>query len=100
MDYNPMVKNFSWDEKKNQLLIDERNISFAEVIYAIAKGQLLDIVSNPNQGKYMGQKIFVLNINDYAYLVPFHETDQEIYLVTIIPSRKATRKYLRGKNDE
>jgi uncharacterized DUF497 family protein len=94
------VKNFSWDDKKNQLLIKERNISFEDVVYALAKGQLLDIVSNPNQEKYEGQKIFILYINDYAYLVPFHESDQEIYLVTIIPSRKATRKYLRGKNDE
>jgi uncharacterized DUF497 family protein len=94
------VKNFSWDDKKNQLLIKERNISFEDVVYALAKGQLLDIVSNPNQEKYEGQKIFILYINDYAHLVPFHESDQEIYLVTIIPSRKATRKYLRGKNDE
>jgi len=44
--------------------------------------------------KYVGQKIFVININNYAYLVPFVEDEEKVFLKTIIPSRKATKKYL------
>jgi len=40
--------------------------------------------------------MYILNINDYAYLVPFVEKEEEIFLKTIIPSRKATKKYLRS----
>jgi len=41
--------------------------------------------------------MFIVNIDDYAYLVPFAEKEEEIFLKTIIPSRKATKKYLRSK---
>ncbi len=54
----------------------------------------MDIVANPGE-KYKNQKIFIVSINDYAYLVPFVEGEKEIFLKTIIPSRKATKTYLR-----
>jgi hypothetical protein len=92
------MKFFSWNYEKNQLLKVGRNISFEEVIFNIERGNILDIVEHPNQEKYKGQRIFTVNINDYAYLVPFVETENEIFLKTIIPSRKATANYLRGKN--
>ena len=60
------------------------------------QGFLLDVLEHPNQEKYQGQKIFVVQIDEYAYLVPFVEDEREIFLKTIIPSRKATRKYLKG----
>jgi hypothetical protein len=41
-----------------------------------------------------GQHLFVVNIEDYAYLVPFVEEQKQVVLKTIIPSRKATKKYL------
>jgi len=93
------MKYFAWDNEKNQLLKAERNISFEEVVFHIEKKQLLDIVEHPNQEKYKGQKIFIVNINNYAYLVPFVESEPEIFLKTIIPSRKATKKYL-GDQDK
>ena len=92
------MKYFAWSLEKNQQLQKERNISFEEVVFYIEKGNLLDIIEHPNLEKYAGQKMFILNIHDYAYLVPFVETDREIFLKTIIPSRKATEKYL--KSDE
>jgi uncharacterized DUF497 family protein len=92
------MKFFSWDNEKNARLKIERRVSFEEVVFYIDQGQLLDIVEHPNQGKYPGQKIFVVNIGDYAYLVPFVETADEVFLKTIIPSRKATAKYLRGSH--
>jgi len=88
------MKYFSWNVDKNKQLQIERNISFEAVISCIANGMLLDIVEHPEQGKYPGQRILILNINDYAYLVPFVESEEEVFLKTVIPSRKATKKYL------
>jgi uncharacterized DUF497 family protein len=90
------VKHFSWNEEKNELLKEERQISFEDVVFYIDQGFLLDVLEHPNQEKYKGQKIFVVQIDDYAYLVPFIEDDREVFLKTIVPSRKATRKYLKG----
>lgn len=90
------MKYFSWNPEKNELLKEERQISFEEVVFYIEMGFLLDVLEHPNQGKYKGQKIFVIQMDDYVYLVPFIEDEQEVFLKTIIPSRKATRKYLKG----
>jgi uncharacterized DUF497 family protein len=94
------MKYFVWNNEKNRKLKAERNITFEEIVFHIEEGQILDIVEHPNQRKYKGQKIFIININDYACLVPFVEDEREIFLKTIIPSRKATKKYLRGRKNE
>ena len=91
------MKYFSWNIEKNQQLIEEREISFEEVVFYIERGKLLDIVEQPNQARYPGQRIFIVEINEYAYLVPFVESENEVFLKTIIPSRKATKKYLSSK---
>jgi hypothetical protein len=90
------MKYFSWSPEKNELLKEERQISFEEVVFYIEMGYLLDVLEHPNQEKYGGQKIFVVPMDNYVYLVPFIEDEQEVFLKTIIPSRKATRKYLKG----
>ena len=90
------MKYFSWNEEKNELLKSERRVSFEDVVFYIEKGFLLDVLEHPNQEKYKGQKVFAVKIDDYVYLVPFIENDHEIFLKTIIPSRKATKKYLKG----
>ena len=90
------VKRYAWNREKNQQLKDERNISFEEVLIHIASGDVLDIVEHRNQERYEGQRLFIIRIRDYAWLVPFVETETEIFLKTIIPSRKATAQYLRG----
>ena len=71
-----------------------RGISFEEVVFHIENGDEIDILDHPNQERYPGQKISVVIVVDYAYLVPFVETETEVFLKTIIPSRAATRKYL------
>lgn len=93
------MKYFSWSAEKNELLREERQVSFEDVVFYIEQGFLLDILEHPNQEKYKGQKIFVLQMDDYVYLVPFLEDDHEIFLKTIIPSRKATKKYLKGNEE-
>lgn len=92
------MKYFDWDARKNELLKVEREICFEDVIIAIAEGKLLAILEHPNKAKYPNQKIFVVNINNYAFLVPFVEDSEKVFLKTIIPSRKATKKYIIQKN--
>jgi uncharacterized DUF497 family protein len=94
-----MEKVFNWNDEKNTKLIDERNVSFEEVVFCIQNHRILDIVDHPNPDEYPNQKIYVLLMNDYVYLVPFVETDEEIFLKTIIPSRKARKKYTGGSNE-
>jgi len=91
------MKYFDWDNQKNQKLKQERDVSFEEVLVAIAEKNILDIVEHPRKEKYPNQKIFIININNYAYLVPFVENGEKVFLKTIIPSRKATKKYIVKK---
>jgi len=90
------MKSFAWNSEKNDLLKVERGISFEEIILNIQLGNEVDIFERPNQERYPGQKISVVLVEGYAYLVPFVESDEEIFLKTIIPSRKATRQYVGG----
>ena len=91
------MKYFDWDAKKSKQLRLERDIDFEEILVAIDEGNILNIVEHPNKKKYPGQKIFIIDINGYAYLVPFVEDQEKIFLKTIIPSRKATKKYIAKK---
>ena len=93
------MKYYSWNSDKNKELIEERQISFEDIVFYISKGFLLDTIKNPNQIKYKDQKIFIVNVEGYAYLVPFVESEDELFLKTIIPSRKATKFYLGGKKE-
>ena len=86
-------KIFNWNAEKNQLLIRERGISFERIVFEIADGNELAVLEHLNQEKYPGQKISMVQVDDYVFAVPFIETEAEIFLKTIIPSRKATRQY-------
>jgi len=91
------MKQFDWEPTKNQRLIEKRGISFEDVIFHLqSEDGLLDDIAHPNQEKYSHQRIFVVEIEDYAYLVPYVESDDCIFLKTIIPSRKATKRYLKN----
>lgn len=91
------MKYFDWDFEKNKKLKKERNISFEEILIAIDDNHLLDIVGHYKKDKYPKQRIFIVDIDNYAYLVPFVEDEEKIFLKTIIPSRKATKKYIIEK---
>jgi uncharacterized DUF497 family protein len=88
------MKPINWNSTKNQLLVAERGISFEDVVFYMQHGGLLDDIEHPNREKYAHQRVFLININDYVYLVPYVENQKEIFLKTVIPSRKATRTYL------
>ena len=92
-----MTKPFRWDADKNELLIQERSVSFEQITVAVENGDLLQVVQHPNITKYPRQKIMVVGIDGYAYLVPFVEETEYLFLKTIIPSRKATREFIDRK---
>ena len=90
---------FDWDEEKNSELKKERGISFEDIVYYINNDKILSILKHKNQEKYPGQKIYVIEISSYVYIIPFVENEKEIFLKTIIPSRKATKKYREVNNE-
>ncbi|RZB36081.1 MAG: hypothetical protein SRB2_02490 [Desulfobacteraceae bacterium Eth-SRB2] len=88
---------YRWNFEKNLKLKSECGISFEQIVMHIERGDILDVVRHPNQEEYPYQQIIVVEIDNYAYLVPFVEDENGKFLKTIIPSRKATRDYLGGK---
>lgn len=92
------MKPANWSAEKNIRLKAERGVSFEEVLSAMSHGGLLAVLKHPNSDQYPNQQMLVVRIRAYAYLVPFVETEDEVFLKTIIPSRKATRRYLAGED--
>ena len=88
---------FRWDNEKNEMLRKNRGVCFEQVVILMERGDVLDIIEHPKQDRYPGQKIAVVRIDNYAYLVPFVERSEALFLKTIIPSRKATNTYVRTK---
>lgn len=91
------MKVFRWNNEKNEWLKKQRGVSFEQVVILLEREDVLEVVEHPNQEKYPGQRIAIVRINDYAYLVPYMQDGEEIFLKSIIPSRKATNKYVRTK---
>ena len=89
------MNTFRWDNDKNEKLKNDRGVCFEQVVILMERGEILETIEHPNQNRYPGQKIAMVVIEDYAYLVPYVENSDEIFLKTIIPSRKATNKYVR-----
>ena len=91
------MKYIDWNDKKNEMLKKVRGVSFEQVELAIALGDLIDRIKHPNPVKYPNQKVFLVKIENYIYSVPYIEDNGKIFLKTIIPNSKATKKYLGGK---
>ena len=94
------MKPFRWSPDKNDLVRQERGVSFEDITVAVEAGRLLEIVSHQNPGKYPRQNIMVVKVAGYAFLVPFVEEDDHFFLKTIIPSRKATRDFIAKESDD
>ncbi len=88
------MKPVDWNEEKNQRLKEEREVGFEDIVDAINDNRILDIIDHPNQEKHPGQKILVVEIDGYAYVVPFIEDETKYFLKSLYPSRAATKKYL------
>ena len=89
------MKIFRWNNEKNEWLKENRGVCFEQIVILMEREEVIEVLEHPNQGKYPGQKIAIVEIDDYAYLIPYVQEGDEIFLKTIIPSRKATNKYVR-----
>ena len=88
---------YFWNQDKNERLKIERGICFEDIVLRINTGHTLGIVEHPNQKRYPNQMILIINVDGYAYMVPFIIQKEGIFLKTIIPSRKYTKIYLKGE---
>lgn len=88
------MRRYVWDDSKNERLKEQRGVSFEEVVFCIENGGVLDVIEHPSD-RYPGQNIYVIQIGDYVYMVPFIKKESLAVLKTIIPSRKLTKKYLK-----
>jgi len=93
-----MTMVFRWDPQKNALLMRERGLSFEQITLAVEGGDVLQVIAHPNPARYPNQKIMVVAMDGYAFLVPFVQEEGGYFLKTIIPSRKATRDFLGLKD--
>lgn len=91
------MKYFDWNEIKNTYLKRERGIGFEDILAAIEEGKILADIDHPLKALYPNQKVFIIEFNGYAYVVPYIEDDTKIFLKTIYPSRKMTKKFLSGR---
>ncbi len=85
---------FQWNNEKNEWLKNYRGVCFEQAVILMENEQVLDVVDHHNQEVYKGQKVAIIKIDDYAYLVPYVQAGDDVFLKTMIPSRKATRKYI------
>ena len=92
------MKLFRWNAEKNEILARERGITFEEIIQRIESRAKVIETDHPNQEKYPNQKISIIDVEGYAYLVPCVIDKNEYFLKTIIPSRRATKKYFGGED--
>lgn len=89
---------FNWNDEKNSFLKKTRNISFEEIVVAIENGEILDVLENSGRD-HKNQILIIVNVEDYAYVVPAVKTEKEYFLKTIFPNRKFTNKYLQNKKE-
>ena len=94
-----MMDKFKWDKGKNRVLKETRSVSFEMIEEAIRSGNILDIVKNKNYEHQKMMHVYV-KLKDYVYVVPFEIRDDYIWLITIFPSRKVTKKHRGGDHEK
>ena len=92
--------DFEWDVDKNEILKLERNISFERIVIEIDDGKVLEILQHPNSEKYPNQILIIVEIDDYTWVVPAVENKDSYFLKTAFPSRKYTKLFIEGTDDE
>ena len=85
-----------WDDGKNAKLRKERGIGFEDIVFHIERGDLLDVLEHPNPDRHSGQRIFVVQREDYVYLVPFPSSpSRSAGYGEVTPKRSARRRTSR-----
>lgn len=89
------MAEYEWDSAKNLLLRQTRGVGFEDIVAAIESGAVIDDASHFNPVRYPEQRILVIDLNSYVYLVPYEVRHQKMRFITIFPSRKQLRNYLQ-----
>ena len=97
--YIPSMR-YDWNPDKNEWLKKERNISFEEIVFHLSQGDVWKTSDHPNQEDYLGQRVYFVIVEGYVHMVPHVADEETVFLKTIIPSRKATRDYNEGEENE
>lgn len=88
--------HMDWSEEKNRKLKRERGVCFEDVETAIESGKFIADYPHPNQERYPGQRVLIVEIDGYACLVPYIRDSDVLFLKTIYRSRKAQRLFAEG----
>ena len=88
-----------WNEGKAEALRERYGVSFEDAASQIERGDAIS-VPHHNRERYPNQRIFIVAIRNYAYVVPYVEDENGVFLKTMYPSRKALRDYLQPTGDE
>ena len=89
--------DYAFDPRKNACLIRERGISFEQVIALIESSKLIQVLEHPNTEKYPNQLLYEVDVDGYVHIVPVVRSGRILFLKTIYPSRKATRRRRNGE---
>ena len=93
------MKPFRWEPAKSEKLRARHGVGFEQIVVAIEGGAVLATMPHPNPARYPRQRMMIVRIDDYAFLVPFVDDESHVFLKTIIPSRKATRDFINQGRD-
>ncbi|MEE9447725.1 MAG: hypothetical protein V3V09_07170 [Arenicellales bacterium] len=93
-----MGKPIYWSEAKSEQLRHRHGIGFEEIIIAMDQKKLIADRQHANS-KYQHQRELIVEIETYAYVVPYVEDEASIFFKTLFPSRVATRQYLTKGDD-
>jgi hypothetical protein len=92
--------DYAFDPQKNAWLIRERGISFEQVIALIESSKLVQVLEHPNAERYPNQLLYEVDVDGYVHVVPVIRRGRILFLKTIYPSRKATRRHGKGEPHE
>jgi uncharacterized DUF497 family protein len=84
--------DYEFDSEKNAWLARERGVSFEQIIALIEDGMLIQVLEHPDQKRYPDQLLYEIDVDGYVFVVPVVMQGRTLFLKTIYPSRKATRK--------
>ncbi len=88
--------DFAFDPEKNAWLIQKRGISFEQIIASIESSKLIQVLEHPNAERYANQLLYEVEVDGYVHVVPVVREGRILFLKTIYPSRKVTRRRSKG----
>ncbi|TFF18399.1 toxin [Jiella endophytica] len=86
-----------WSDEKNAILRRQYGFGFERIVLALSQECLLDERAHPNAERYPHQRQWIVDLDGYAWVVPFVDRPDGVFLKTMYPSRKATREYLESR---